>query len=450
MNEKYTSAFARDTRDVLRKVDGTEVTFIRFCAVAKYKMANPNYVEKPEGKDTRTASQKRREVWKQTATHLEVKKARGRGAAERNRVAIANALETWCEELNRLEAVKRTLQKEEGPTVSEAMNTFLDGWDVEGSTMVTYRSTAKHINRAFGDVDVTALDAKMIRSWLGKLRDEGYSASIQLKCYRVLKLMLKHLVLDGELDHNVCDAVKPPKGYKPSPNALTNVGREKLVGVLLGTEPTSLVTGAMLALMMGLRREECCGLRWRDVDLNSRVLRVRTAIAHKQGGCYEKSPKTDGSSRTLPIPSTLMNVLVARAIRMRGEAAEMGIELSDEAFQNMFVIGTADGKFRNPTGLGKEWSSLAHTLDLKGTKGRMVTFGDLRHSFATIAIANGTDVKSVAHFMGHSSAKLTLDTYASEDVDALTAAAAKMDASFSFAGKQLAPVYQLARTGTEG
>ena len=330
------------------------------------------------------------------------------------------------------EAERREAARRNSKSVGDAVDEFLDGWNVENSTMLSYRSSAKHIHGGFDGVALMDLDAKMVRKWLNKLKDAGYSASVQGKCYRLLNQVLKHLVMDGDLDRNVCDAVQPPKRAKVDPNALTFEGREKLVNHLNSLEPTALVVGAMTALLMGLREGEICGLRWRDVDLNRKRLCVRTAVGNGTGGTYLKAPKTDGSERTLPIPETLMPVLTARAAKMTAEINESGAKVTKDEFADLFVIGYIDGRYKNPCMLGREWKSMSESLNLKGTKNKPITFHDLRHSFATVAVANGTDIKSVSSFMGHSNAAMTLNTYASSDMDALELAAQKMDGSYDF------------------
>lgn len=134
--EKYESAFARDKKEVKREANGKDVTMIRFRAVAKYRVPNPAFMERAEGTDTRTAAQKRREVWKQTGTYLEVPKGKGKNAEAKTKTNIANALESWRAELN-AEASKPVEAKQ---SVYKLAVTYVDGrealsrsmnWDTE-------------------------------------------------------------------------------------------------------------------------------------------------------------------------------------------------------------------------------------------------------------------------------------------------------------------------------
>ena len=451
MAEK-TSAFIREMQDK----EGKSYKPKRWQLVVKVAQDNPNFVadtredkqrhefigrganRKPNPHfvaDTRKASEKRPTVWVQKTKTF----AGTKSAATKALSAFQASLEA--------EADKPTVCE---LTVPDAVSRFLETHDVEGSTMTTYKASAKHIENGFSGVRVSDLTPKMVREWLAKLAKAGYSLSVQGKAYRLLNLVLKHLVLDEEIERNVCDAVKAPKRDKPDPNALTNENREKLFKYLNDMEPTALVTGAMTALMMGLREAEICGLQWRDIDLANGMLTVRQAIGFRKGGTYVKAPKTASSERTLPIPDALLNMLTARSVYMHNELAEVGLQLSDEQFSDLFVIGYIDGRYKNPTMLGREWHSLSEALNLKGTKRRICTFHDLRHSWATVAVSNNTDVKSVASFLGHSNVATTLNIYASSDSDALKAAAANMDRSYAFEGKEQGDVVTLTRNGTEG
>ena len=129
----------------------------------------------------------------------------------------------------------------------------------------------------------------------------------------------------------------------------------------------------------------------------------------------------------LPIPDTLMPVLKAREAKMNGNLTSYNGAIATDGFGEIFVIGYTDGYYKNPTMLGREWKAMSESLNLNGTKNRPVTFHDLRHTFATVAVTIGADVKSVSSYMGHSNAAMTLNTYANSDMEALQRTAQKMN-----------------------
>ena len=121
----------------------------------------------------------------------------------------------------------------------------------------------------------------------------------------------------------------------------------------------------------------------------------------------------------------------------------------------MFVLGgidkderTEDYKFLAPNTLWKKWRALADLLGIVGTQGRRATFHDLRHTFATTAIAEHVDVKTVASNLGHSNAAMTLNIYANADPDAKRRAADVIGRAMERGARGPAMVLPL-RTGTD-
>ena len=91
-----------------------------------------------------------------------------------------------------------------------------------------------------------------------------------------------------------------------------------------------------------------------------------------------------------------------------------------------FVLGTQepDSRSYNPTQIGKDFAAFCKM------NGFRCTFHDLRHTFATMMIAGGCDVRTVASYLAHASVSMTLDTCAGIDPEAKCAAVDKVDESF--------------------
>ena len=430
-DRKYTSTF-------IRRLDNRAGR--PWQGILRYSEPNPDYIPCPDGaEDTRTDKQRRRTISRQVTKVFDSTEVKTKSQAN-------EALEKWRAEM---EAAAREPDLAR-VSVADYVDAFLDGANmsallsgreagggvrtgnsctmsngrvVEASTMKGYRSAAKHIREGLGDIDMHNLTSDDVTAWLVGLRACGYSLSVQGKDYRLLNMVCRHAVKKHHIQRNPCEDVAAPKQPKASPNALTDEHRARLLEELGRCEATPLVTSAYIALYMGLREGEICGLRWKDVDLSRRIMRVSHAIGQSESGTYEKATKNDASTRTLSIPAPLADKLAARRTRMTGELAEAGVVLSTDEFAALFVVGTIDGRYKNPNQLGKEWHVLAEAHGLLGTKGRTVTFHDLRHTFATVAVEQGVDIKSVSSFLGHTNAAMTLNTYASANPNAIAAAA---------------------------
>jgi len=292
---------------------------------------------------------------------------------------------------------------------------------IEDSTVTGYNAATKHIREGFPNTAVKDVRAGAIEEWLADLTNEGYSSSTVGKAFRLLKQVLKGAVVAGVINRNPCDTVKPPKreNKKKGINALDAKAREELTKKLGFLEQSPVTVAALIALYTGMRRGEICALQWRDIDASSGVIWVRRSIGMGKGNSYTyiKQPKTD-KGRDVSLPPTLLKTLREWRETQRRNFSESLATLKGDSY----IIGDAVG-YHNPQILTKEWASLARMLGVRGTEGRLPTFHDLRHTWATMFLANGGDVKTAASNLGHANAAMTLNIYASADPDAKRRAA---------------------------
>ena len=371
----------------------------------------------------------------------------------KTRAAARKALDAWRAEMEQRAASELPSTTTCVPEYVEAYIRVLgETQAVEQSTVAGYMSTLNHIRRGFAGVALSDLTAAQAQAWEQSLTSSGLGSSTVGKAHRLLKQVCKHAVAVGDLARNPLDAVKPPKRKAPDPNSLDAAGRARLLSMLDAGEPSPLVTGAYLALFTGMREGEACGLRWRDVDLDGRTLWVSAAIGRTRGGTYVKEPKNGGSRRDVPIPEPLARALSRRRAAMMADWLAAGVaegEASKRAFGELFVLGRIDGRYQDPQALGRDWAALARAHGLYGDKGRRVTFHDLRHTFATTAIAEHVDVKTVSSILGHANAAMTLNIYASADPDAKRRAAATIGEAMARPAP-VAEVVEFRREGTTG
>ena len=159
-------------------------------------------------------------------------------------------------------------------------------------------------------------------------------------------------------------------------------------------------------LTTGLRRGELLGLKWLDIDLEKGDLRVQRQIGRIDGKIIEMPLKTKNAYRTLPLSTDAIDVLM----------------------QQRRKTGNSEWVFPSPNGGPMSPDSVLHMLHrvLKRAGLPKVRFHDLRHTFATLALQNGVDIKTVSGMLGHFSAGFTLDTYAHVTTSAKREAAKTM------------------------
>ena len=144
-----------------------------------------------------------------------------------------------------------------------------------------------------------------------------------------------------------------------------------------------------LDLATGLRRGELLGLKWTDIDLDRGVLKIRRAISRQNGKVVEAPLKTKNAYRTLSADA--ISVLKMQKCK----------------------VGNSEWVFPSPTGGPMSPDSVLHMLQrvLKRAGLPRIRFHDLRHTFATLPLKSGVDVRTLSETLGHFSAGFTLSTY---------------------------------------
>ena len=146
-----------------------------------------------------------------------------------------------------------------------------------------------------------------------------------------------------------------------------------------------------IELATGLRRGELLGLKWEGIDLERGTIQVRRQIARIDGKVVEAPLKTKNSYRSVSIGRDAVEIL-----------------------KEQRRSTTSEYVFPSPTGGPISPDSVLHMLHrvLKRAGLPQIRFHDMRHTFATVALQNGVDIKTVSGMLGHYSAGFTLDTYA--------------------------------------
>ena len=285
------------------------------------------------------------------------------------------------------------------------LSQWLDCWlaniagTVRPTTKTRYEGTvARHIKPYLGDKPVTQVTAKDIQKLYDTLARQGNQKTgegLSSGTIRGIHSML-HEALDaaqqaGVIARNPTEEIDAPKfSYKPK-QVLTDEQLETFMEVI--REDAVWYDFFYTELTTGLRRGEICGLRWEDFDEGNGTLKIRRTVhAEKGGELTTWDTKTAAGTRTITLsPST------AELLRERKRST-----LTDWIFPDPL-------KPENPTRPSAAYGRMKALLKQAGLPD--IRFHDLRHTFATHALASGVDVKTLSGILGHTRAAFTLDTY---------------------------------------
>ena len=222
-----------------------------------------------------------------------------------------------------------------------------------------------------------------------ELKEHGLSPRMVQCVHVVLNKALEHAVEEKLILANPAKKCKIPKNMRKEMNILP----EALIGPYLSAAKEHGIPAPMyLELTTGLRRGELLALRWEDLDIRNRTLSINKSVARQNGKLVISTPKTPNSIRTVLLPEDTVKLLV---------------EEHERHPANSYLFPSPrTGETWDPDGFRR-----LHDRIIKEIGAEHVRFHDMRHTFATLALKNGVDVRTLSETLGHFSAGFTLSTY---------------------------------------
>jgi integrase len=164
-------------------------------------------------------------------------------------------------------------------------------------------------------------------------------------------------------------------------------------------------TVAMVALFGGLRLGEVLALRWTNVDLDRKVLRVvETLEQTKAFGIRFKAPKSKAGKRNVTMPDILVEALQKHRKAQLELRVQLGLgKLPDDAL----LFSTIEGHPLSTIDVSCEWGRVAGRIGIPE-----ITFHALRHTHASQLIDAGVDIATISKRLGHATPAITLSVYA--------------------------------------
>jgi integrase len=256
----------------------------------------------------------------------------------------------------------------------------------------------------------------------------GLSEKTILQHHRIISSILNDAVQWQVIYSNPAVRVKPPKVPKRQAACYDEDQMVTLLGTLDQLPPKFLKYRVMvdLALATGLRRGELMGLEWKDIDLETCILEVRQASQYLPGkGCFIKDPKNETSKRLIAVPANSVALLK----KWKAQQSEQRLKISDcwhkknkNGEDENWVFTTWDGRQMHPDTPTKWFNKF-----LADKKLPHIPWHGLRHTSATLLIADGSDIREVSGRLGHANTSTTGNIYAHFLKKADQAAAEKLN-----------------------
>lgn len=230
-----------------------------------------------------------------------------------------------------------------------------------------------------GAFDLASVSPDHVQAALIRIEDQAGSRQAQL-AFTLLRAAFARAVRSGHLQRNPVDAIDKPDHHAARGRAIKGEDWHILKPVILSDPAFA------LAAFAGLRRGELLALRREDVDFESGFIHVRRQLVRVNGQMTEQTPKSESGVRDVPIDADLLPILRAACRLMHPQAR---------------LINAA------PETINHRWRRVQLEEGIK----QPYRLHDLRHTYATRLVAAGARLAVVQYALGHSSIKLTVDTY---------------------------------------
>ena len=395
-------------------------------------------------------------------------KRRSKAIYGRTRRAVADALREAVRG-----AQRGTLVPDERQTVEEFLTRWLQDvarTRVRPRTFVGYQAAVeRHISPHLGRVRLAKLTPQHLQAWMATLEAKGVSSGRRRYARVVLRMALNTAIRWRLVPINVAMLIDAPRTTTREIRPLSPDEARALLDACRDHPLDAFVT---VALGCGLRLGEALGLQWSDVDLDGGTLQVCRAVQRFGGDASARRPllaerkrirsalkaiprkretaeararlrselhevreafskvktsvqvtelKSDRSRRTIALPAVVIKALRSHRTRQLEARLAAGSHWQDRGFVLTSSIGTP----LEPRNVTRQFKALLAVAKLPDMR-----LHDLRHSCATLLLAQGVNPRVVMETLGHSQVSLTLNTY-SHVLPALQhEAAARMDAVF--------------------
>lgn len=333
----------------------------------------------------------------------------------RDKAAVLEALDKMRSDLRNglpIDAPKMKLADFFGRWLEDAVRVA-----VRPSTYRRHRDlTRLYITPRLGGILLGHLTPLHIQSLLAELESAQKSPRLRQMVRGTLHAALNRAVKWNLVARNACDAVEKPRAPRPEMQTWTPAQVNQFLATAQHDRLHALY---VVALTTGMRQGELLGLSWGDVDLKANTISVRRQLTQD---LHLVEPKTAAARRLIVLPEVAVAALKQHRGRMFAEG-----HLSGEGNPQHLVFVDTEGHPVRQSNLLRR--SFFPRLKQAGVP--RIRFHDLRHTCATLLLAQGVHPKIVQERLGHSTISMTLDTYSHVTPTMQQEAAAKLDALFA-------------------
>lgn len=332
----------------------------------------------------------------------------------------------FLENLKRTYETKESMENMDGSRL--LMTDYMDEWLkivkplVERATYKSYDNmVSARIRPHFEKLNLllTEVEPKHIKMLYDEILEQGYTTNTVIHYHAVLHQALAYAVKNDYILSNPADRVKRPKKNKHISSFYT---KEEILTLLDIAKDDPIYIPIVLSSYYGFRRSETLGMRWSAIDFENKTITVNHKVTEltengKTIVYAEDKLKTKSSYRTLPLIPVVEEKLLEHKAKLERNQKLFGNSYCKEYMD--YVCVDEMGKLFRPNFVSDHFGWLLKKYGLK-----KLTFKELRHSCASMLVAEGIPMKSIQEWLGHSNFSTTADIYSHIDYHAKQQSAA--------------------------
>jgi integrase len=306
-----------------------------------------------------------------------------------------------------LEHARKRFKSGIAVTGKQTLHAFLERWLTDTAkprlrhrTFAGYEQHVEnHIDPLLGHIMLDELTPQHVQHLIRTKADEGFSPRTIGYMRAVLRAALNDAQRWGLIDRNASALAEVPKSTR---HEIQTLDARHAQAFLKAAKRNQVGPLFSVALAVGLRLGEALGLGWEDVDLKKKILRVRRALQRTKQGLRFVEPKSEQSRRTVSLPAFAVTALERHgAIQKKAKFAA-----GSKWVESGLVFTTSIGTAMDERNVRREFSAILEAAKLPAMR-----IHDLRHTCASLLLAQGVHPRVVMETLGHSQISITMNTY---------------------------------------
>ena len=258
---------------------------------------------------------------------------------------------------------------------------------VSAPTVLNYSRSINVLKNRIGEMDIEDITKNTIQELFVDFYNIGLSENTIINYSKPIRQALEYAVDKGYIEESPYKDIVMPKTEREEINPFTE---EEVKKLLSADMPIWFSDAVQIAFRTGMRKGEIFALMKQDIDLKNAFLTIRYTQSKTKEGYILNKPKTKASRRRISLDKTTLDILYRRYLKDNTD----------------FIFTYSNGEMLIPTGINAMLDRKCKAAGIQKHR-----FHDLRHGHATYLLKNNVHPKIVQERLGHSSIKITLDTY---------------------------------------